>query len=66
MVEEDMREERIETDATATSGIKASSMDIEMMMPSMQLRFSKTGQLQQLWTDIFSSKSEWRDIPTEE
>lgn len=38
----------------------------KVMRPTMNLRFSKLGVLQQMWQDDEARNPEWRDIPTEQ
>jgi hypothetical protein len=39
---------------------------VVLMKPTSNLRWSKDGKLQQLWADLYSTETEWRDVPTEE
>lgn len=62
-----MNNEEIGTDGCLSIHGDASSLvTLQIMQPTMNLRWSKSGKLQQLWSDINSYATEWREVPTEE
>ena len=56
-----------EPEQTTIATAKSHALSVpEIMQCSPQLRWVKRGNkhmLQQLWSDIYSSKQEWRDVP---
>ena len=57
----DVREPFVDNAQSVTLTFASSSI----MVPTMNLRFSRDGRLQQEWRDVRSPKVEWRDVPRE-